>query len=64
MGVGRSYISRVVTVLKDSGAITVSPGLVTIADRPRLDGRACACNEAVRAHFDKVLRNVYPPDGG
>lgn len=64
MGVGRSYISRVMTGLKAAGAITVAQGQVTIADRPRLDGHACTCNEAVRSHFDRVLRKVYPPDGG
>lgn len=64
MGVGRSYISRVITQLKDSGAIAVSPGRVTIMHRTRLDARACDCNGAVRAHFDAVLTNVYPPDGG
>lgn len=64
LGVGRSYIGRVIAGLKDTGAIDVFPGRVMITDRRRLDRHACACTDAVRAHFDTVLRNVYPPDGG
>ena len=64
LGVGRSYIGRVIADLKSDRAIDVSPGRVTIADRRRLDRHACTCTDAVRAHFDTVLSNVYPPDGG
>lgn len=64
LGVGRSYIARVITGLKAEKAIEVSPGCVRIVNRERLAGHACACTDAVRAHFDKVLHQVYPPDGG
>jgi CRP-like cAMP-binding protein len=64
LGVGRSYIARVIIGLKEAKAIDVSPGCVRIIDRKRLDRHACNCTDAVRAHFDKVLRHVYPPDGG
>lgn len=64
LGVGRSYISRVVTGLKEDGAIQVSLGCVRIVDRDRLDRHSCQCTDAVRGHFDTVLKSVYPPDGG
>lgn len=62
LGVGRSYIGRVIAGLKDASVIDVSPGRVTIIDFDRLERRACPCTAAVRAHFDAVLRNVYPPE--
>lgn len=62
LGVGRSYIGRVIAGLKADKAIDVSPGCVTITDIHRLERHACACTDAVRAHFDMVLKNVYPPE--
>jgi hypothetical protein len=64
LGVGRSYIGRVVAGLKENNVITVSHGCVTIVDFDRLQRYACTCTEAVRDHFDTVLRHVYPPDDG
>ncbi len=62
LGVGRSYVSRVVANLKAGGAIVVAPGRVGIADKQRLDAHACACTRSIRSHFGKVLSNVYPPE--
>ncbi|WP_439534025.1 Crp/Fnr family transcriptional regulator [Polymorphobacter sp.] len=61
LGVGRSYVSRVVSHLKDDRAIAVSAGSVEILDRHRLECHACRCTDAVRTHFDRVLSGVYPP---
>lgn len=63
LGAGRSYISRVIATLKAADAIQTSPGRIRIADRSRLDRHSCNCTAEVRAHFDQVLRNVYPPEG-
>ena len=60
LGVGRSYIGRVIAGLKADKVIDVSPGCVTIKNVDRLERHACACTDAVRAHFDTVLKNVYP----
>lgn len=60
LGVGRSYVSRVIRRYKDEGLVTVRRGHILIHDRPRLKQRACGCNEAVKEHFDVVLRGVYP----
>ncbi len=62
LGVGRSYVSRVVSNLKAAGAIRTAPGQITISDRAQLDCHACNCTAAIRAHFDRVLRHVYPPE--
>ena len=62
LGVGRSYTSRVIQAFQGGR----HPG-----DPPRLDpgakpGRAapspCLCNEAVKNHFEEVLRGVYPAE--
>jgi len=60
LGVGRSYVSRVISDLKAADAIDVRPGRITIIDRKGLEHRGCHCTAAVRAHFDEVLRGVYP----
>nr|WP_243452577.1 helix-turn-helix domain-containing protein [Polymorphobacter multimanifer] len=62
LGVGRSYVSRVLAGLKSDNALKVSLGCIQILDRRRLDRHSCNCTRSVRAHFDKVLAQVYPPD--
>lgn len=60
VGVGRSYTSRVLQVLKSEGILTTSRGILRVQDFDRLAARACRCNDAVKAHFDVVLEGVYP----
>ena len=36
---------------------------ILILDREALQIRACLCNEAVKNHFEEVLRGVYPSEG-
>ncbi|WP_372424052.1 Crp/Fnr family transcriptional regulator [Salinarimonas chemoclinalis] len=62
LGVGRSYLSRVVRVLRERGAVRVSRGRIEIVDRGRLAMGACGCNALVRKHFDEVLAGVYPQE--
>lgn len=62
LGVGRSYASRVVQVLKAEGVLETRRGAVLVRDRAALQARACLCNESVKAHFEEVLRGVYPTE--
>ncbi|MFN4088276.1 MAG: Crp/Fnr family transcriptional regulator [Alphaproteobacteria bacterium] len=62
LGVGRSYISRVVRTLKEQGVLVTRRGGVHVADLDALHGMACGCNDAVRRHFDEVLAGVYPTE--
>lgn len=62
LGVGRSYISRILGSLKDRGIIETRRGSMVVADLCRLKAIACSCNDCVRRHFDDVLRGVYPSD--
>lgn len=63
LGVGRSYVSRVLNRFKSDGALTVSRGRMTIADKEALVNVSCNCNQSVREHFDTVLMGVYPNEG-
>ncbi len=62
LGVGRSYISRVIGKFKDDGVLSVRRGSLVVNDHEKLKRRSCGCNEAVRYHFDTVLRGVYPTE--
>lgn len=60
MGVGRSYISRVIHQMQEAGAVEPRRGRLRIADGERLAERSCGCHMTVRRHFDDVLDGVYP----
>jgi hypothetical protein len=62
LGVGRSYVSLTIRTLKNAGAVETRRGALVVRDRDRLTERACGCNEAVKAHFEQVLRGVYPEE--
>ena len=62
LGVGRSYISRVIGELKRDGIVVIRRGYLLIERREKLEQRSCRCNEAVNAHFNQVLQGVYPDE--
>jgi CRP-like cAMP-binding protein len=63
LGVGRTYVSRVIGRMKDHGVIDTRRGGIRILDRRRLDHASCACRHLVAAHFDEVLKGVHPQAG-
>ena len=65
LGVGRSYTSRVIQTFKAEGVLETRRGSILVRDPEALQKRSCLCHEAVKAHFDEVLRGVYPdPEKG
>src|SRR5947207_9415332 len=65
LGVGRSYTSRVIQTFKAEGVLETSRGSILVRDPDGLRTRSCLCNEAVKGHFEEVLRGVYPdPEKG
>lgn len=60
MGVGRSYASRVLQRFKRDGVLRTRRGGIEVLDREALRGRACSCNDKVKAHFRKTLKGLYP----
>ena len=61
LGVGRSYVSRVIQIFKAQGILETRRGSILVRNREVLRSRACLCNESVKNHFEEVLRGVYPP---
>jgi Crp-like helix-turn-helix domain len=65
LGVGRSYTSRVIQTFKAEGTLETRRGSILIRNPDAMRNRSCQCNEAVKAHFEEVLRGVYPdPEKG
>lgn len=64
LGVGRSYISRVVQNMRLRGILETRRGAVRVHDISELHRLSCRCNETVRRHFDDVLKGVYPSEDG
>jgi hypothetical protein len=60
LGVGRSYVSRVIQTFKAEGVLETRRGAILVRNPDALRRHACLCNEAVKNHFEEVLRGVYP----
>lgn len=62
LGVGRSYVSRVIQRLKADKVVEARRSRLIVGNRAALERLSCDCNLLVRRHFDDVLRGVYPRD--
>jgi hypothetical protein len=62
LGVGRSYTSRVIQAFKAEGVLETRRGSILVRNPDMLRIKACNCSEAVKNHFEEVLRGVYPTD--
>lgn len=60
LGVGRSYVNRVLRTLRQRGILETRRGRVRVEDTAALQALACNCNAEVQRHFDEVLKDVYP----
>jgi DNA-binding transcriptional regulator YhcF (GntR family) len=60
LGVGRSYTSRVIQAFKAEGILQTRRGSILVLNADALRSRSCLCNDAVKSHFEEVLRGVYP----
>ena len=63
LGVGRSYVSRVMRRLREDGILKTRRGRIVVARLDELKERSCGCDQAVREHFEEVLAGVYPANG-
>ncbi len=60
LGVGRSYVARVLSIMKAQGTLETARGKLRVHKKNDLEKMACNCNDLVRKHFDEVLKGVYP----
>lgn len=64
LGVGRSYVARVIGSLKTQGVLETMRGGLRLHSLDRLKALSCGCDELVEYHFKTVLDGVYPKDAG
>jgi Crp-like helix-turn-helix domain len=62
LGVGRSYTSRVIQGFKAEGVLETRRGAIVVRNADALRQRSCLCNDAVKDHFEHVLRGIYPSE--
>ncbi|WP_031260790.1 Crp/Fnr family transcriptional regulator [Mesorhizobium sp. LNHC252B00] len=62
LGVGRSYMSRVIRDLRQRDCIETGRGRLAVRNPAGLRSLACECNAAVSRHFNDVLEGVYPAE--
>ncbi len=62
LGVGRSYLSRIIQDLRQRGVIETRRGRICVHSVDDLRALACECNSCVADHFDDVLKGVYPAE--
>ncbi len=55
----------VIQTFKAEGTLETRRGSILVRNPDAMRNRSCQCNEAVKAHFEEVLRGVYPdPEKG
>lgn len=62
LGVGRTYTSKVLNTFKRENILEPRRGALFIKDPKALKAKSCRCNDAVTAHFETVLKGVYPTE--
>lgn len=62
LGVGRTFVSRVIRQFREQGVIETRRGRLRVSDAEALRGMSCACATAIEAHFEVVLKGVYPQE--
>ncbi len=55
LGVRRASISDVLRPLQDIGLIRSRRGVVSVLDRPGLEGQACECNRVISHEYDRLM---------
>lgn len=60
LGVGRTFVTRVVGQLRREEVIATRRGVFIIKDEEGLRHRACGCTSAIEEHYDTVLHGIYP----
>lgn len=59
LGVGRTFVTRVVSRLREDGTIATRRGVFIIRNEDQLREAACGCTAAIEEHFDTVLHGIY-----
>jgi hypothetical protein len=60
LGVGRTFVTRVVSQLRDENVLATRRGMFIVTDEAAMRQKACRCTTAIEDHFDTVLHGIYP----
>ncbi|WP_206244850.1 Crp/Fnr family transcriptional regulator [Novosphingobium terrae] len=60
LGVGRTFVTRVVSRLRQDGTIETRRGVIIVRNEEILRRTACTCTATIENHFDTVLHGIYP----
>lgn len=60
LGVGRTFVTRVVRQFREQGVIETRRGVFRVNDTAALREKSCSCTTAIEDHFDTVLHGIYP----
>lgn len=60
LGVGRSFVTRTVRELRESGLVETRRGAFVLNDKAGLRAASCDCSDEIAAHFTRVMSGIYP----
>lgn len=60
LGVGRTFVTRVISRLREEGTITTRRGVFIVKDEQVLRDASCGCTTSIENHYDAVMHGVYP----
>ncbi|RWR34224.1 Crp/Fnr family transcriptional regulator [Sinirhodobacter populi] len=63
LGVGRTFVTRVVGAMRAEGLIATQRGRIVLRDTEGLQKRCCDCSEVIAQHYDAVMSGIYGPVG-
>lgn len=59
LGVGRTFVTRVVGAMRSDGLIETRRGRILLRDTTGLDRRSCDCSDVIAQHYEAVMSGVY-----
>ena len=62
LGVGRSYVSRVIQKFKAARLVETRRKAFLVKNAAGLRAKACLCDTVSKRHFDEVMDRLYPKD--
>jgi len=62
LGVGRTFVTRVIRRLRDEGVVETRRGAIIVLDQAALRTKSCDCTRLIERHYENVLHGIYLPE--